>query len=144
MQFICVPYVCVRALTEAHSAAGMDTEEGKTAATTAAARKRELAYQERKERELFWSKELMWPEWLTNIPADLSDMWLVRPRPEGDRCIVCASNGSTISRRRNGSLLHKFASLLPGGSYATGGMRLCISTTVHAAVFSTTLRLMYD
>lgn len=37
-------------------------------------------------------------------------------RPSGKRCFVVSSNGSTISRLRNGSLLHRFPSALPNGS----------------------------
>lgn len=37
-------------------------------------------------------------------------------RPEGQRCLVIASHQSTISRQRNGSILHKFPSCLPNGS----------------------------
>lgn len=38
------------------------------------------------------------------------------PRPEGRRCLVISSQHMTISRHRNGSILHKFASNLPNGS----------------------------
>jgi hypothetical protein len=36
--------------------------------------------------------------------------------PEGERCLVVTSRGSTISRRRNGSILHRFPSRLPNGA----------------------------
>ena len=38
------------------------------------------------------------------------------PRPEGHRCLVISSQHTTISRHRNGSVLHKFSSALPNGS----------------------------
>ena len=38
------------------------------------------------------------------------------PRPEGRRCLVISSQHTTISRHRNGSILHKFSSTLPNGS----------------------------
>lgn len=38
------------------------------------------------------------------------------PRPEGRRCLVISSQHMTISRHRNGSMLHKFPSILPNGS----------------------------
>ncbi|RZR83015.1 hypothetical protein BHM03_00009574 [Ensete ventricosum] len=37
-------------------------------------------------------------------------------RPAGNRCFVVSSNGTTISRLRNGSVLHHFPSSLPNGS----------------------------
>lgn len=37
-------------------------------------------------------------------------------RPAGKRCFVVSSNGITVSRLRNGSLLHRFPSSLPNGS----------------------------
>ncbi|KAF4361614.1 hypothetical protein F8388_007630 [Cannabis sativa] len=37
-------------------------------------------------------------------------------RPSGKRCFVVSSNGTTISRQRNGSVLHHFPSKLPNGS----------------------------
>jgi hypothetical protein len=37
-------------------------------------------------------------------------------RPSGKRCLVVSSNGMTISRARNGSILHRFPSALPNGS----------------------------
>lgn len=39
-------------------------------------------------------------------------------RPSGKRCFVVSSNGITVSRLRNGSVLHRFPSALPGGSRA--------------------------
>ena len=50
-------------------------------------------------------------------------------RPEGQRCLVIASHQSTISRQRNGSILHKFSSPLPNGSRnstAGSGDDICI------------------
>nr|GEV53055.1 snurportin-1 [Tanacetum cinerariifolium] len=37
-------------------------------------------------------------------------------RPSGKRCFVVSSNGTTVSRLRNGSLLHRFPSDLPNGA----------------------------
>lgn len=37
-------------------------------------------------------------------------------RPSGKRCFVVSSNGTTVSRLRNGSLLHRFPSALPNGA----------------------------
>ena len=42
-------------------------------------------------------------------------------RPEGQRCVLVAVGGSTVSRLRNGVQLHRFQSALPGGSGSTAG-----------------------
>jgi snurportin-1 len=54
--------------------------------------------------------------WLTDVPFDLATHWFVRPRPEGVRCIVVTAHGQTVSRDRNGAVLHWFESSLPDGS----------------------------
>ena len=43
------------------------------------------------------------------------------PRPEGQRCLVVAARGQTLARRRNGSLLERFASPLPAGGPGQAG-----------------------
>lgn len=40
----------------------------------------------------------------------------VLARPAGKRCFVVSSNGTTVSRLRNGSILHHFPSALPAGA----------------------------
>ncbi|KAL6011047.1 hypothetical protein ACLOJK_001491 [Asimina triloba] len=40
----------------------------------------------------------------------------VFPRPAGSRCFVVSVNGTTVSRLRNGSVLHHFPSALPNGA----------------------------
>lgn len=37
-------------------------------------------------------------------------------RPAGKRCFVVSINGTTVSRQRNGSVLHHFPSALPSGA----------------------------
>mmetsp|Transcript_4173 Transcript_4173/g.15000 ORF Transcript_4173/g.15000 Transcript_4173/m.15000 type:complete len:425 (+) Transcript_4173:127-1401(+) len=68
----------------------------------------------------FYSKQLMQPEWLLDIPANTATEWIVLPRPEGVRCLIIASGGSTVSRQRNGKMLHRFPSALPSGSRFSG------------------------
>ncbi|GMH32746.1 hypothetical protein BSKO_00580 [Bryopsis sp. KO-2023] len=64
-------------------------------------------------------RQFMHPEWMTDTPPDMLDNWVVMPRPEGVRCMVTTMGTFTISRRRNGSVLHRFHCSLPGGSLAT-------------------------
>lgn len=58
----------------------------------------------------------MLPEWMIDVPPRLNQDWYVFPRPAGKRCFVVSSNGTTVSRLRNGSILHHFPSALPNGA----------------------------
>lgn len=60
-------------------------------------------------------------EWMSELPDDLGRNWLLIPRPAGTRCLVVSSGGETTARRRNGSVLARFPSALPGGRRATRG-----------------------
>ncbi|KAF3775633.1 Snurportin-1 [Nymphaea thermarum] len=64
----------------------------------------------------WFSRQLMLPEWMIDVPPRLSVDWYVFPRPAGKRCFVVSSNGTTISRLRNGTVLHRFPSALPNGA----------------------------
>lgn len=65
--------------------------------------------------EIFENK-LMIPEPydLDYIPSDFHTHWLCMPFPAGTRCLVIAANGTTRSILRNGRLIQKFKSWLPG------------------------------
>lgn len=64
----------------------------------------------------WFAKQLMHPEWMIDIPKNLAQDWFVFARPSGKRCFVVSCNGTTISRLRNGSILHRFPSALPSGA----------------------------
>ncbi|CAN4077463.1 unnamed protein product [Withania somnifera] len=68
------------------------------------------------EARLWFAKQLMLPEWMIDVPHNLNTDWYVLARPAGKRCFVVSSNGTTISRLRNGILLHHFPSALPNGA----------------------------
>ncbi|CAL5373003.1 unnamed protein product [Camellia sinensis] len=68
----------------------------------------------------WFARQLMLPEWMIDVPDHLSRDWYVFARPAGKRCFVVSSNGTTISRLRNGSLLHRFPSALPSGARTKG------------------------
>ncbi|KAG7394771.1 hypothetical protein PHYBOEH_004677 [Phytophthora boehmeriae] len=79
-----------------------------------------------KQRREHFSKQLMVPEWLIDVPADLDgrgsalgEGWYVLPRPEGKRCLVVSNGGITLARIPSGSILKKFPSALPCGSHKT-------------------------
>ncbi|GJR63608.1 snurportin-1 [Tanacetum coccineum] len=64
----------------------------------------------------WFASQLMLPEWMIDVPDRLNHDWYVFARPSGKRCFVVSSNGTTVSRLRNGSLLHRFPSALPNGA----------------------------
>ena len=69
-------------------------------------------------RRLEYASQFMTPQWLDSLPADLTDSWYAIPRPEGTRCFLIANHHSSMSRKRNGSLLHSsIATALPGGCH---------------------------
>jgi len=79
-----------------------------------------------KARRRFWASSVTTPEWMVDVPSGLNGSgspvgagWFVRPRPEGKRCLVTASAGTTKSRTLDGALLHTWHSPLPFGSPAT-------------------------
>ncbi|RZC72326.1 hypothetical protein C5167_035524 [Papaver somniferum] len=49
-----------------------------------------------------FSRQLMLPEWMIDIPPCLNHDWYVYARPSGKRCLVVSSAGTTVSRLRNG------------------------------------------
>lgn len=64
----------------------------------------------------WFARQLMLPEWMIDVPDQLAQDWYIFARPAGKRCFVVSSNGATVSRLRNGSILHRFPSALPGGA----------------------------
>ncbi|CAO2826983.1 unnamed protein product [Amaranthus hypochondriacus] len=64
----------------------------------------------------WFARQLMLPEWMIDVPEGLSLDWFVLARPAGKRCFVVSINGTTVSRLRNGSVLHHFPSALPCGA----------------------------
>ncbi|BBH03673.1 hypothetical protein Prudu_014608, partial [Prunus dulcis] len=64
----------------------------------------------------WFARQLMLPEWMIDVPHRLPHDWYVFARPSGKRCFVVSSDGTTISRQRNGTVLHRFPSALPNGA----------------------------
>ena len=65
----------------------------------------------------YYQDQLMLPEPLTEVPADLEQSWLVLPSPPGQRCLVVSYRGHTTSRLPDGkALTRRFMSALPFGS----------------------------
>ncbi|KAI9288713.1 hypothetical protein BC943DRAFT_357569 [Umbelopsis sp. AD052] len=82
--------------------------------------------------------QVMFAEWLIDVPGDLYENWCVVPCPVGKRCLVISSNGQTTARLRSGRVLNKFESILPAGSSTYKGNKVtdycildCIFDPVH-------------
>ncbi|MCO5584806.1 hypothetical protein L7F22_038738 [Adiantum nelumboides] len=78
----------------------------------------------------WFKQQFMQPEWMVDAPSRLRDDWYVMARPAGERCLVVSSNGTTVSRLRNGRIHHCFPSALPNGARthaaATSSQVFCI------------------
>ncbi|KAM5569934.1 hypothetical protein ABKV19_017115 [Rosa sericea] len=73
----------------------------------------------------WFQKQLMLPEWMIDVPHRLTQDWFVLARSAGERCLVVSYNGTTVSRRRNGTVLHRFPSALPDGCSRTKAQPSC-------------------
>ncbi|KAL3932705.1 MAG: hypothetical protein SGPRY_000599 [Prymnesium sp.] len=67
---------------------------------------------------------LMGAEWMVDVPPDLSERWLLLPRPVGTRCLVSSGGGVTTALARKGAR-RAFPSSLPGGSRTRGKALSC-------------------
>jgi len=62
---------------------------------------------------------IMLSEWLVDIPDNFATDYYAMPTPVGKRCLVVADGGKSLLFGRNGKLLERFISVLPGGSRDT-------------------------
>ncbi|KAL6536591.1 hypothetical protein OROGR_013163 [Orobanche gracilis] len=83
----------------------------------------------------WFAKQLMLPEWMIDVPDRLNTDWYVCARPSGKRCFVVSSNGTTVSRLRNGSMLHRFPSALPNGAKISNSSRSGQSYCILDCIF---------
>lgn len=83
----------------------------------------------------WFARQLMLPEWMVDVPPHLDRDWYVFPRPAGKRCFVVSSNGTTVSRLRNGSVLHHFPSSLPNGARMKGTSGPAIAYCILDCIF---------
>ncbi len=96
-----------------------DAQSSRTQDTTS--KNEQKRHEKRRAQERIYAEQFMRAEWMIDVPDDLRDQWLVLPRPEGQRCMVVANGGQTVSRTKRGRLLHRFQSALPNGSRSTAG-----------------------
>ncbi|KAL1556417.1 snurportin-1-like [Salvia divinorum] len=96
---------------------------------------REAASLRGREARRWFAKQLMLPEWMIDVPDRLNSDWYVCARPAGKRCFVVSSNGVTVSRLRNGGLLHRFPSALPNGARSNNSNRSGQSYCILDCIF---------
>lgn len=76
--------------------------------------------------------ELLLSEWMLEIPSDLKENWVCKPRPEGKRCLVKANVGVTTRVYLHNQRRFKFSSALPNGSqYHASGSKPTILDCIY-------------
>ncbi|KAL1914951.1 uncharacterized protein VTP21DRAFT_7867 [Calcarisporiella thermophila] len=70
-----------------------------------------------------YKNQIMFAEWMSEVPKDLLENWYLITCPAGKRCLVSSANGKTVSRLRNGLIFDTFQSVLPAGSKSYKGNR---------------------
>jgi len=78
-----------------------------------------------------WKDQLMVPEELSDIPADLAGGWYLVPCPGGLRCLVIAALGKTKCRLNDGSYFKSFLSALPNGARRPRRDEFCILDCIY-------------
>ncbi|KFM80636.1 hypothetical protein X975_25159, partial [Stegodyphus mimosarum] len=67
-----------------------------------------------------YKNQLMYSEWLVEVPSDLESQWFLMLCPVGKRCLVVSSGGNTKVFTKSGYRVSTFPSLLPGGNKSDG------------------------
>ncbi|XP_064608136.1 snurportin-1-like [Liolophura sinensis] len=64
----------------------------------------------------YYKNQLMFSEWLVEVPDDFEKEWTMVICPTGKRSLIVASQNSTSAYAKNGFKMNTFQSLLPGGN----------------------------
>lgn len=80
----------------------------------------ESLHQHVHERNKFYRRKLMLSEWLLELPSDFEENWVMVPCPVGKRVLVLAGRGTTLAFAKDGCVLGRFRSNLPGGHSNSG------------------------
>ncbi|KAK7864749.1 hypothetical protein R5R35_005830 [Gryllus longicercus] len=73
-----------------------------------------------RQRNKLYKKKFMLSEWLMEIPSDFKENWIMVPCPIGKRVLVLAGKGMTLVFAKDGRVLSRFRSNLPGGHMESG------------------------
>ncbi|XP_022334517.2 uncharacterized protein LOC111131337 [Crassostrea virginica] len=77
--------------------------------------------------------DLMFSEWLIDLPENFETEWYAIVCPSGKRHLILACEGETASQSKNGLLVQSFPSLLPGGfPYDMAHKEMCILDTIYS------------
>ncbi|XP_046574481.1 LOW QUALITY PROTEIN: snurportin-1-like [Haliotis rubra] len=76
----------------------------------------------------YYKDQLMYSEWLVEVPQDLEKEWLLVVCPTGKRRLVIAAKGQTTAYSKGGFKCMTFPSCLPGGNRGQGGREYMGST----------------
>ncbi|CAF0948263.1 unnamed protein product [Brachionus calyciflorus] len=85
-----------------------------------------------------YANQLMFSEWLVEVPNDLDKSWYMVLCPIGKRCLVVASEGTTNVYNKAGKLISKHSSRLPGGFKESK-----IDYTILDCIYNDSLRTYY-
>lgn len=67
-------------------------------------------------RTLFFARQMQAPDWMIEVPSDLSTNWMMMVRPEGDRVLLLSDGGRVEIRRKNGYVMERYTdSRMPRG-----------------------------
>lgn len=81
---------------------------------------------------------LMHSEWLTEVPVDLEENWLVKLAPDGFRVLLITKRNQTVLQNERGKVLLTLKTHLPGGGLSRGYGRTildCIYSRVTKTIF---------
>lgn len=90
-----------------------------------------------------YKNQLMLSEWIVDPPPDLQSNWTMVICPVGKRLLVVANKGYTNAYTKSGYLYNKFPSLLPGGSFKTGGGNFTTNFTILDCIYDETNRTFW-
>ncbi|CAG9824406.1 unnamed protein product [Phaedon cochleariae] len=82
--------------------------------------------------------KLMHSEWLTEIPEDLDDDWLVKFAPEGFRILLIARKHITTCYNKNGKIVLKIKTHFPGGGWSDNN-----GLTVLDCIYNNKIKTIY-
>lgn len=58
-------------------------------------------------RTMFFARQMQAPDWMIDVPSDLSTAWMMMVRPEGDRCLLFSHDGGRVEIRRKNGYVHE-------------------------------------
>ncbi|CAG8547541.1 2646_t:CDS:2 [Paraglomus occultum] len=110
----------VEAKTEPSPGEASSSMEGVVVERKSLRSRRARPHKKTKNNKLY-GNQIMYAEWMLEIPADLQENWYVVLCPVGKRCLLTTAKGKTTCRHRHGFVMNVFESILPAGSLSYRG-----------------------